>query len=188
MKRKLNSVLVILSFIVAGFTTQSCEKIKDLVAFDVEQNLPGQYFALDSTTTTKSETILHQSSFKVNLDSIFAANGIDKGTISSGQFKSILLSIVNPTADAQFGFLSDIRFVVSETENFAGEEIIAEAHNIQKGDISLTLAVNSNAIDKYINNRQFFYRVYGTLVGPVPVRLLPLVMDSKIGFTVKPLE
>lgn len=168
---------------------QSCDKVKDLVAFDVEQTMPDQHFDLDSASTTaKEETKLYESLFDINLDSILDANGMDKGKIEDGQFTKLVLLIDNPSALEEFGFVSTLTFKVSEAEDFATSMIIATATDIKKGDTEIIFDINSETLDQYLALSTFYFRIYGTVVGPMAVNKLPLILKSKVGFTVKPLE
>lgn len=172
----------------SAFMMQSCDKVADLVAFNVDKTLPTQHFDLDSASTIKGETMLYESFFDINLDSILAANGVDKGTISEGKFKEIILSINNPSSKMQFGFVSSLTFVLSETEGFEAPKTFATASDIQPGDVKATFVVNNEVMDHYLEISKFYYRIYGTQISPVPVVTLPLILESKVGFTVKPLK
>jgi hypothetical protein len=189
MKRK----LLLLSFIVAIVgtmsITQSCNKVKELASFDLTKNMPDRHFDLDSATTTavKGETLLFESRFTVNMDSIMVANGVDEGVIENGHFTELELLIDNPSALEEFGFLSTVSFKLSTTSDFKSSEIVAEANNIKKGDTSIILKVNSTSLDRYLQNSIFYFRLYGNVTGPVPVNLLPLILRSQIAFTVNPI-
>jgi hypothetical protein len=151
MKKKLLSFSIIMSLVAGAFMMQSCEELKDLAAFDVDKDLPSQYFTLDSASTKdKGEKMLYESSFFVNLDSILEANGVDRGNVSDGRFDQISLSIDNPSPKMQFGFLSKVTFKLSETPDFAVENTIASASNIQVGDTEIVLNINSQNLDNYI--------------------------------------
>ena len=190
MKKKLLLFSVILVAMSAMFLTQSCKKVTELASFDLTKNMVDHHFDLDSATTAvsaKGETLLYESRFTVNMDSIMSANGVDKGTIENGRFTEIVLLIDNPSALEQFGFLSAVSFKLSKSSDFATSEIVAEASNIKKGDVSITMTVNNTSLDQYLANSTFYFRLYGKVESEVPVNLLPLILRSQIGFTVKPL-
>jgi len=188
MKRKL-TLLGLLPLIVIIFTTQSCEKIKDLVAFDVTQSLPDYHFTLDSVDPgAKEETILYENYFNLNFDSVLKANDFNEGMISDGSFDQVQLAIEEPTADLHFGFVSDLYLRVSLTEDFENSEVMAEAHDIQPGDQSVIFTINNNSLKKYLDNRTFHFRITGNVVEELHAEAINLVMSSKVKFTVKPLK
>jgi hypothetical protein len=189
MKKKLFTIGIVLFVLSSAFMIQSCDKAKDLVAFDVSKQLPDHHFDLDSATTTvKGETMLYESLFDIDLDSILEANGMDRGQIEGGEFEEIVLLIDNPSALEEFGFISTLTFKLSESEDFASSLEIARATNIKKGDTEIKFTVNGETLDQYLQNSTFYFRLYGTLESPVPVDRLALILRSKVGFTVKPLN
>ena len=188
MKKRLISGGMVVLAIFAMVFTQSCDKVKEAAEFDVKKDLPTQHFTLDSASTKGEEEVLYENFFDINLDSILEANGIDKGKIKNGKFKEITLTIEDPTPEMELGFVSSGRFVVSETEDFANEEMIAQAKNIEVGDISVTFDINDAYLDKYLDQSKFYFRLYGVKESEMPVDKLPLLMKSKIQFTVSPLN
>ena len=188
MKKRILSMSIIFLMLISVFMLNSCEEITDLVAFNVEKEMPAQHFNLDSASTVKGETVLYESYLDINLDSILEANGFDAGKISEGKFKSILLSIENPTPKMQMGFVSDLTIKLSETEGFENEQIFATAQNIQLGDTEVNFDINDEEMDYYLSVSKFYFRVYGTMLSPVPVDKLPLILNSTVGFRVSPLE
>lgn len=173
-----------------GVFTQSCDKVADLVAFDVEQSLPDQHFDVDSSSTAVkgAEIVLDEGFFDINLDSVLTANGIDQGTLSDSKFKEIVITIDNPTPEMEMGFVSTITFKLYENNEYKDGKIIANATGIKAGDKSATFAVNNESLDAYFQNSKFYYRIYGTLEHSLPIGKLPLIFSSKVKFTVKPLK
>ncbi len=189
MKRKVLILSLIVAMISAMSVTQSCNKVKELASFDLVKDMADQHFNLDSATTTavKGPVLLYESRYTINMDSIMDANGVDKGLIDNGHFTEIELLIDNPSALEEFGFLSDVSFKVSTSASFQSSEIVAEASGIKQGDTSIILNVNSTSMDRYLQNATFYFRLYGTVTGPVPVNVLPLILRSQVGFTVNPI-
>jgi len=189
MKNQTKLLSVIALFVIGALFTQSCAKFEDAVAFEVNQDLPPHHFDLDSaSTSTKGESLLYSAYYRINIDSIFEANEIDKGKISEGKFKQIIIEIDNPTERMNFGFISSLSFRLGETENPDNAAIIAHAEGIGPNAIKITFQVNDGNMDKYLEQDKFFFFVFGTLEGDVPVEKLPLVIKSKIQFKVSPLK
>ncbi len=189
MKKRTVIVGAIVLFFSTSLLFQSCNKIKDLVAFDVNKPLPTQKFEIDSASASaKGDILLFESSFYINLDSILAANDISAAKISNSKFKKILLSIVNPSATRQFGFASHLSVKLSTNDQFDNAELIASASNIKPGDSTITFKMENIALDKYIEQSTFYYRLYGSIISPVPVTKLAVEMQSAVQFTVKPLK
>ena len=187
MKKKLLPISFIAIFISAMLFTQSCEKVKEAAEFDVKKDLPTMHFDLDSAST-KEEVVLYENSFDINLDSILNANGIDAGKIKAGKFEEIIVSIDNPTPEMTLGFISSLDFKVSETEGFEKSETLAEAKDISADATKIVFKVTDKTMDKYLERSKFYFRLYGNKVGQVPVDKLPLKLDSKVKFTVSPLN
>lgn len=190
MKKNFLFLGVISVILTMGLFTQSCNKIEDLVAFDVQQTLPDQHFDVDSSATTAkgAEIILNEAFLDINLDSILSANGIDQGTLSNSQFKEIVVIIDNPTPQMEMGFVSTLTLKLYRNKDFTDGFTIASATGIKAGDVSATFAVNNDNIDAYLQSSKFYYRIYGTLEHSLPVNKLPLIFSSKVKFTVKPLK
>ncbi len=178
------------------FLTQSCDKVKDeankVAAFDVSMDLPDQYFELDSNDFKSgkgllSEVVFDQFHFTVNLDSILQSYGVSSGLLSDGVFNSITLSIVNPSSGVSFDFVNSMRVAISETADFANESTLASTGEIADGATSVTFTLETLNITEYLNKSDFYIRIYGEQDGPLPVNLLPLLLQSGITFTVNPL-
>ncbi len=197
MKNKTLLFAVLITTLPFLFLTQSCDKVKDEVnnvsAFDVSMNLPDQYFVLDSNDFKSTKGIVDEQIFSefhisVNLDSIFEANGISAGLISDGEFTAITISLVNPAEGVNFDFVNSMRVTVSETSNFAEETLLASTGTIANGSTSITFNLETVNILSYLNKKDFYMRLYGDQNGPLPVNLLPMLLQSGITFTVEPLQ
>jgi hypothetical protein len=122
------------------------------------------------------------------MDSVFKANEIDKGKISDGKFKEIMIEIENPSEKMNFGFLSTISFRLGMDEKPENAVTIASADGISPGDVKIVFQVNSDNMDKYLEQSKFYFYVFGTLEKEVPVDKLPLIIKSKVQFKVSPLK
>ncbi len=187
MKRNVKIFSLVVLFVSTMIFTQSCDKVKEAAEFDVKQDLPTMKFDLDSAST-KEVRVLYENSFDINLDSILEANGIDKGKIKNGKFEEIRVSIDNPTAEMNLGFVSSLEFKVSENANFEGAETLAEAKDIDPDATEIIFKMTDKTMDKYLEMSKFYFRLYGNKVGEIPVEKLPLLLKSKIKFTVSPLN
>lgn len=179
---------VFTTILMTALFTQSCDKVKDLVAFDVEQSLPDQHFDVDSNNTVKGEILLDESFLDINLDSILNANGIDQGILSGTQFTQIDITIDNPTPEMEIGFVSTLTLRLYDNKDYLDGKVIATAAGIKTGDKSATFIVNSENLDPYFQKSKFYYRIYGTKEYELMVKKLPLIFSSKVKFTVKPLK
>jgi len=189
MKNQTKLLSVIALFVIGAIFTQSCKKIEDAVAFKVDQDLPAHHFDLDSAATSaKGESLLYSAYYKINIDSIFKANDIDKGKISEGKFKEIIIEIDNPKDLMDFGFISSLSFRLGDNESPENAVVIAHAEGISSDAVKVVFQVNDDNMDKYLEQDKFFFFVFGTLERPVPVKKLPLIIKSKIQFKVSPLK
>lgn len=199
MKTKQIFFALIIAAIPFLFITQSCEKIKDEIneaaAFDVPIDLPDYHFDLDSASLTKSaasinaEVVITEQSVNVNLDSILSANGVSSATLSSASFTSVVISMTDTVTfpDVNFDFMDGMRVVLSSTSDFSSETQVAHAESIPAGAKKVTLILNNPGIQSFIDNQNFYLRLYGTLGAPAPMAVIPLVLQSGIQFTVNPL-
>lgn len=196
MKTKKILLTILIAALPVLFLTQSCETVKDEIgdaaAFDVPMDLPDHYFVLDSADFTKSsgsilaEVILTEQAININIDSIFSANGINSASLSDAGFTDITVLMNNPLPGANFDFMSGMRVVLSENENFDPETQIAIAENIPAGSTSVTFTLDNSGIQSFIDNHNFYLRLYGQM-GPLPYPMLPLILQSGIIFTVNPI-
>ncbi len=185
-------VIVALPFM---FFTQSCETVKEEIqeaaAFDVAMDLPDNYFVLDSVEISKSgakeEKVLTTQSVEVGLDSILTSYGINSATLSNATFTSLTLTMDNPVEGANFDFMSGMRVVLSETSDFANETQIASAEEIPAGSTEITFTLDNENIQSFIDNDDFYLRLYGDLNGALPYATLPLILQSGLQFTVNPI-
>ncbi|RLD40872.1 MAG: hypothetical protein DRI86_14475 [Bacteroidetes bacterium] len=189
MKKNIKLFSALALFVMGALFTQSCEKIKDAVSFKVEQDLPDHHFDLDSAaTSSKGENLLYQAYYEINIDSVFEANGIDKGKISDGKFKQIIIKVDDSDTQMNFGFLESLSFRLGDSDNAMEAVTIAAATNIKDGDMELIFDVNDDSVDKYLEQDRFYFFVFGKILKPVPVEQLPLLIKSKIEFQVNPLD
>ncbi len=190
MKNKIQALGVIALLVFGGLFMQSCEKIKDAIAFDVEQDLPAQNITLDSTlNSTKGPALLYKNSFKVNLDSIFQAHDISDGKISDSKFKSISLTI-DPVEHPMltYDFIKSVSFRLGLSDNAEAAVVIAEKLNIDPESTVISFDINSNDLSTYIDQKEFFFYIYGEMDGELPEEELDLIMKSTVKFTVNPLD
>ncbi len=196
MKNKTFLFAVLIAAIPFLFLTQSCDKVKDeinkVASFDVSMDLPDQYFVLDSNDYKSGKALLEEKVFtqfyiSVNLDSIFEANGISTGLISEGVFTNVTVLLDNPVEGVNFDFVNSMRVTVSETADFSSETLIASTGTIGDGSTSVTFNLETVNILNYLNQSDFYMRLYGDQDSPLPVALLPMLLQSGISFTVEPL-
>ncbi|NOX48341.1 MAG: hypothetical protein GXO89_15330 [Chlorobi bacterium] len=190
MKTKHFLFAIMLAAIPFLFLTQSCDKAKDATKFDVSMDLPDHYFVLDSnivksSASIKEETMLTQQAISINIDSVFSANGLSSASLSNAGFTHITVLMDNPLPGANFDFMSGMRVVLSETAD-SEETQIAVAENIPAGSTEVTFTLDNSAIQSFIDNHNFYLRLYGQM-GPLPWPMLPLILQSGIEFTVNPL-
>jgi hypothetical protein len=191
MKKTLFPLGIVVLLFSSLFVFQSCKKIVEAAEFDVDKDLPQQRFVLDSASTKGEEVILYESFFDIDLDKILEDNGIDKGKIKDGKISALKITIDEPTPEMEevgLGFVSSLRFVVSEESDYAVEEQIAEAKDIQQGDQSIVFKMNDKYLDKYLELSKFYFRLYGVKESEIPVEEIALLLDSRVKFTVSPLN
>ena len=47
--------------------------------------------------------------------------------------------------------------------------------------------MKGKSLDRYLKNDIFYFRLYGKVEKAVPVAFLPMIIKSKLGFTVHPI-
>lgn len=176
-------ILILVSIFALSFS--SCEKVKDLASFDITYPLPKIRFSLDSATyQPKTEMLLYQGSISINLDSIIDAYKLDG--IENAKFESVVLEIELPTSDqANFNWLSSIRMSVGATD--MSETEIASLRDIPANLRVLEMETTGADITPIIKQKIFNYKIYGSIVPPLPVQSLELVLKSSIKLRVRPL-
>lgn len=186
MKNKIQAIGVIALIVFGALFTQSCEQIKDAAEFDVEVKMPTKSISLEST---KEMEELFKSSLSVNLDSVLSANGFDAGKIKDGNFSSITLKINEDLSpDINFDFIREVSFNLSLNESLTNPQTIAHK-TIEKGVKEVTFDIEESLdLKEYLNNAMFFFYIQGDTLGSYPAETVHLILDSKVKFTVSPLE
>jgi len=188
MKKRLLPIGIIALLLSSLFVFQSCEKVVEAAEFDVSKDLPQQSFVLDSATTKGEEVILYENFFDIDLDKILEEHGIDKGKVKNGKITAIKISVDESTPEIYLGFVSSLRFVVSEGSDYSEEELIGEARDIEPNARSIVFEMNDANLDRYLEMSKFYFRLYGVKEAEIPEREIKLLLDSKVKFTVSPLN
>jgi len=188
MNKRLLPIGVFVLLLSSLFVFQSCDKVVEAAEFDVSKDLPQQSFVLDSASTKEEELILYEHFFDIDLDKILEEHGIDKGKIKNGEITAIRISVDEEAPEVNLGFVRALRFVVSESSDYSEEELIGEARDIQPTDRSITFEMNDANLDRYLEMSKFYFRLYGIKVAEIPKEEIEVFLDSKVKFTVSPLN
>lgn len=179
----LKSVAVAFFLMATLLINSSCEKVKDLAAFDIAYTLPDVHFTIDSADyLPKSELLLIQQTLTLNVDSIVEQHGIDG--IGHTGFEYVRLEVETP-AWVNFNWLNSARVTVSAQG--LSETEIAVVTSVAQDGRSIELQLSNADVSSTISTGSFVLRVYGDLNPPLPAANIGLVLKSKINMTVQPL-
>ena len=179
----------IATFILLGISLinlSSCEKVKDLAASDVTLNLPQQHFTFSgSSMKSGDEVVLYSNFVEVNLDSILNAEGISSGSLTATTFTTLSITMEQPV-DSTFHWMSSMRAVVSDNENFSPEHEVGNAVNNDPLSKTLTVTLNNTNITQYLTQPSFWLRLYCTPTGPMPSYSIGMFMDGSVKLRITP--
>jgi hypothetical protein len=172
------------SFFLSYFT--SCSTAKQYTAFDVTYNLPKVNFNYPVSILKSGEVILYSGQININLDSILMAHDIPSGMITSLQFSQFAITITDPP-EASFGWLQSARAVASSEASFDPNVELGNAVNNDTTAKTVNLTMNNVELQQYIHKTSFYYKVLGTLNGPLPYEMVSMYLNSTLKLHIEPL-
>ena len=179
---------LLLFFVAIGLTSvvllSSCSKIKELTAVDITYQLPRTNFLYTPSKVKSGEEILYSAFVRINIDSLLSAYGLSSGTVENPAFTQFSISIDLP-AEANFGWLTSVRAIVSDNANFLPEVQIGSAVNNGGTGRTVTLTVNNSNIP--FGNNGFYLRILGVLNGAVPYQWIGMYFNGTLKLTLQPI-
>ena len=169
------------------FHFSSCNKVKQITAFDVLYTLPTTNFTYTPTTMKSGEELLYTGAIEANLDSILTANGFSPGVVGNTQFIECTVTIVQPS-EVTFGWLQSARGEISDNPGFSPAQEVGSVINDDPEATTVVLILNNTNIRPYLGATFFYFRVLGVLNGPVPAEWVELAINGKLLMHLEPLD
>ena len=188
-KLRLLAILAILPFI---FLSQSCDKIKDLAAFDTTVDLPAKTITLDSNSYKSSDdvldwTILETYYVKINLDSVLQANDVSQADFKNGRIDTYTATLVYPPG-VTFSFMDLMKVTAALNVNFTDEVDVAESLAFDPSTVTITFKAFDLDITSFIKSENGFYlRVWGRKTTELPVPSVEINLEGEVSIRVEPI-
>lgn len=180
-------ILLILTGLIPTTWFSSCNRVKQLAAFDVIYTIPETHFIYTPSGSEGTGELLYSGAIEANLDSILSANGFSAGVIGNTRFIECSISIVEPSAQ-NFGWLQSARGEISVNQDFNPAQEVGQVTNNDPLATTVHLILNSMNIRPYLGARFFYFRVFGTLNGPLPVQWVEMALNGKLRMHLEPLN
>jgi len=179
--------LIFLLVMITSLGIFSCNKIREITAFDVIYPIPPTSFTYQPTSLKSGEELLYEGAISANLDSILEANGFSAGVVGNTQFIECSVTIIAPE-EATFDWLISARAEISETPAFLPEQEIGYVINEDPFAKTVHLTLNSTNIRPYLGATFFYLRVWGTLNGPLPTEWVEMQINGELLMHLEPLN
>ena len=179
--------MLIVALLIPIFHFSSCNKVKQITAFDILYTLPTTSFIYTPTAMKSGEELLYSGAIEANLDSILTANGFSPGVVGNSQFVQCTITILEPS-DETFGWLHSARGEISENAGFSPAQEVGSVMNTDPNAKTVVLVLNNTNIRPYLGSTFFYFRIYGVLNGPVPSEWVEMGIDGKLRMHLEPLN
>lgn len=176
-------ITFIFASLVSAVLFNSCQKAAELASITVQFKIPQTGFTYTPSQLKNGEVILYSDFIKVNIDSMLIANGLPGGLFSNPQITQMVIGITAPP-QANFGWLQSARAVASSTQSFAVPVELANVVNNGGTGTTLTLTTNGAALP--MTQAGCWFRLYGTLNGPVPYSYIQMYFSGVLQLTLGP--
>jgi len=183
MKTKIIFSLFLLLFIPVLFI--SCEQVKNLATVTVTYDVPRIPFTYTPANTKTGEEILCTEQVNLNIDSLLNVY-LPGGELDVTTFSKFTITIDEPDT-ANFNWLQSARAVVSQDAGFTTTEEVGRVDSIAPDAKTIVLTMNNDNIRPLLGTQGFYFRVYGTLNGPVPYEWLQMYIDAQLKLNIQPL-
>jgi len=189
MKRLILSFSLLLTLSLPLMFISACDDVEELVAFFVTVEPDDYNFTVDSTSTSpgKAETVLFQTSFSFDLDSILEAHEVSSGMIGGCWFQRLAVAIDSP-AVATFNFVDSFRVTVSNDSLFSTETEVAQIVIVDPAVTIVELNVYNLDVVAMMQGQEIWVRLYGGLPIPIPYPAIYMHLSSRVKLRVEPLE
>jgi hypothetical protein len=164
--------------------TTSCSKIKELTAVPVTYQLPRTNFLYTPSKVKSGEEILYSAFVRINIDSLLSAYGLSSGAVENPAFTQFSISIDLP-AEANFGWMTSVRAIVSDNASFVPEVPMGSAVNNGGTGRTVILTVNNSNIP--FGNNGFYIQILATLNGAVPYQWIGMYFIGTLKLTLQPI-
>lgn len=165
----------------------SCSKLKELTSIDVSYKIPQQTITFTPANFKTGEQLLYSGSINANLDSILNAYGLSSGVVGNTEFSQCTLTIVQPDT-LTFGWLQSARGEISQNSDFNPFQEVGTVIVPVPAAKTVTLTMNNTNIRPYLGSTAFYFRIYGTLNGPVPVDWIQMYLNGTLQMHLEPLN
>ena len=165
----------------------SCSKLKELTVIDVSYKIPQQSFTFTPTTFKSGEQLLYSGSISANLDSLLNAYGFSSGVVGNTEFSQCSITIVQPDS-LNFGWLQSARGEISQTADFNPFQEVGSVIVPVPAAKTVNLSMNNTNIRPYLGSTSFYFRIYGTLNGPLPVGWVQMYLNGTLQMHLEPLN
>lgn len=188
-KLRLLAILAILPFL---FLTQSCEKIKDLAAFDTTVDLPAETITLDSNAYKSSDDLLEWNILKeyfvdVDLQKILDDNDVSSADFTNGRVDTYTATLVYPPG-VTFSFMDQMKVSAAINPNFTDEVDVAMSLAFDPSTTTITFEAYDIDITSFIKSEAGFYlRVWGRKTTELPVPSVEINLEGKVKVRVEPI-
>ena len=168
------------------FTITSCNKAKQLAAFDVIYTFPKVYFSYAPKDQKLPEVTLYTGMLAINFDSILNANYIPSGIIASAYLSRFAMVITAPQ-EATFNWLESVRMVGSADSTFQQITDLGSDTAVDPGAKSINLVLNKVDIKPILFKNSYYLKILATPRGQIPASSINMYLDSQIKLHIEPL-
>ena len=182
--------ILLIIFSVAVFPVlfnSSCTTVKKVVAFDYTYKIPRTAFTYTPSLLKTGEQLLFSGPVTANLDSILNANGLSSGVVGTTTFTKCSVTIEKPDS-VTFSWLQSMRGEISSVVDFNPAQQVGTVTNTDPMAKTVNLTTNNTNIRPYLGSKNFYFRIYGTLNGPVPVPWVQMYLDGQLTMRLQPLN
>ena len=172
--------------LIPSFTITSCNKAKQLVAFDVVYTFPKVYFSYTVKDLDLPEITLYTGKVSINFDSILSANNISSGIIASAYLSRLAMVITAPPG-ATFNWLESVRMVGSADSTFQQSTDLGSDTLIDPNATTIDLALKNVDIKPILFKNSFYLKILATPSGQIPASSINMYLDSQIKLHIEPL-
>jgi len=183
--RILLTMLSVIIFPILFFS--SCSKLKDLTAIDVSYKIPRQTFTYTPTTFKSGEQLLYSGQIEANLDSILNSYGFSSGVVGNTEFTQCSITIDQPDS-VSFSWLQSARGEISLNAGFNPAQEVGTVTVTDPTAKTVNLTTNNTNIRPYLGSRTFYFRVFGTLNGPLPTAWVQMYLEGTLKLHLEPLN
>ena len=164
----------------------SCNKAKQLAAFDVLYTFPKVYFNYGPKNKKIPEVTLYTGKLAINLDSILNAIYIPSGIIASAYLSRVAMIITAPQ-EATFSWLKSVRMVGSADSTFQQITDLGSDTAVDPCAKTINLILNKVDIKPILFKNSYNLKILATPSGQAPPSSISMYLDSQVKLHIEPL-